>query len=189
MRQREAAHFAYVDPRNRAVQEEMEAAATAHLKRIGAFLAPEFSDLPPAADSFPLEASVVIPVRNRVRTVADAVASALSQRTDFPFNVIVVDNHSTDGTTPLLQGSCRTANGSSAPHPGAAGSLHRRLLERGDLFLRLRPVCRPARFGRPLQRRRMSFSGWSISSAGTTARWPSVPIPSSTNNWRRSRRG
>jgi GT2 family glycosyltransferase len=102
--QREEAHFAYVDPRNRTVQEEMEAAVTAHLKRIGAFLAPEFSSgLPPCADSFPLEASVVIPVRNRVRTVADAVASALSQRTDFSFNVIVVDNHSTDGTTPLLK--------------------------------------------------------------------------------------
>jgi GT2 family glycosyltransferase len=101
--QRAAAHFAYVDPRNRAVQEEMEAAATAHLTRIGAFLPAEFSDLPPCADSFPLEASVVIPVRNRVRTVADAVASALSQRADFPFNVIVVDNHSMDGTTPLLR--------------------------------------------------------------------------------------
>ena len=90
-------------PATGSVQEEMEAAVTAHLKRIGAFLAPEFSDLPPCADSFPVEASVVIPVRNRVRTVADAVASALSQRTDFPFNVIVVDNHSTDGTTPLLR--------------------------------------------------------------------------------------
>ncbi len=99
----EASHFAYVDPRNRSVQEEMEAAVTAHLQRIGAFLAPEFSGLPPCAESFPVEASVIIPVRNRVRTVADAVASALSQRTDFPFNVIVVDNHSTDGTTPLLR--------------------------------------------------------------------------------------
>ncbi len=101
--QREAAHFAYVDPRNRDVQEEMEEAATAHLKRIGAFLPPEFSDVPPCSDAFPVEASVVIPVRNRVRTIADAVASALSQRTDFSFNVIVVDNHSTDGTTPLLK--------------------------------------------------------------------------------------
>ena len=96
-------HFAYVDPHNRDVQEEMESAVTAHLKRIGAFLAPDFSDLPHCNDPFPLEASVVIPVRNRVRTVADAVASALSQRTDFSFNVIVVDNHSTDGTTPLLR--------------------------------------------------------------------------------------
>jgi GT2 family glycosyltransferase len=94
--------FAYVDPRNREVQEEMEAAATAHLKRIGAFLAPEFRAVPQFPDLFPVEASVVIPVRNRVRTVADAVKSALAQRTDFSFNVIVVDNHSTDGTTELL---------------------------------------------------------------------------------------
>jgi hypothetical protein len=98
------AHFAYVDPRNRPFQEEMEAAATAHLKRIGAWLAPEFRDVPSSAEPFPVEASVVIPVRNRIRTVADAVQSALSQRTDFSFNVIVVDNHSTDGTTELLAG-------------------------------------------------------------------------------------
>ena len=97
-------HFAYVDPRNRPLQEEMEAAATAHLKRIGAWLAPEFRDVPSPVEPFPLEASVVIPVRNRVRTVADAVNSALGQRTDFAFNVIVVDNHSTDGTTALLAG-------------------------------------------------------------------------------------
>ncbi len=102
------AHFAYVDPRNRPLQEEMEAAATAHLKRIGAWLAPEFLDVPSPAEPFPLEASVVIPVRNRVRTVADAVQSALTQQTDFPFNVIVVDNHSTDGTAALLAGlACR----------------------------------------------------------------------------------
>jgi len=94
--------FAYVDPGNRAFQEEMEAAATAHLKRIGAWLAPVFRDLLPSSDPFPVEASVVIPVRNRARTVADAVKSALAQRTDFPFNVIVVDNHSTDGTTTIL---------------------------------------------------------------------------------------
>ena len=97
-------HFAYVDPGNRVLQEEMEEAVTAHLKRIGAFLAPEFSDVPSSADSFSWEASVVIPVRNRVRTIVDAIASALSQRTDFPFNVIVVDNHSTDGTTKRLAG-------------------------------------------------------------------------------------
>ncbi len=97
-------HFAYVDPRNRPFQEEMEAAATAHLKRIGAWLAPEFRDVTSPGEGFPLEASVIIPVRNRVGTVGDAVASALSQRTDFSFNVIVVDNHSTDGTTALLAG-------------------------------------------------------------------------------------
>jgi hypothetical protein len=92
-------HFAYVDPSNRRLQEEMEAAATAHLKRIGAWLAPEFNAVPASVLRFPVEASVVIPVRNRAGTVADAIASAISQRADFSFNVIVVDNHSTDGTT------------------------------------------------------------------------------------------
>ncbi|MEW6333710.1 MAG: glycosyltransferase family 2 protein [Thermodesulfobacteriota bacterium] len=99
--------FAYVDPANRLLQTEMEAAVTAHLKRIGAFLAPEFREVPPFGDSFTREASVVIPVRNRVGTVAEAVASALAQRTDFSFNVIVVDNHSTDGTTERLAGLAR----------------------------------------------------------------------------------
>ena len=99
-----AGHFAYVDPANRAVQEEMETAVTAHLKRIGAYLAPEFSDVPQSSSAFPVEASVVIPVKNRVRTVAEAIQSALAQKTDFPFNVLVVDNHSTDGTGSLLAG-------------------------------------------------------------------------------------
>jgi len=95
-------HFAYVDPRNRAFEEEMEEAATAHLKRIGTWLAPVFRDVPPSNHPFPVEASIVIPVRNRVRALADVAKSALAQRTDFPFNVLVVDNHSTDGTTAVL---------------------------------------------------------------------------------------
>ena len=98
--------FDYVDPRNRAVQIEMEKVCTEHLKRIGAWLAPEFKD-PDLREfgpqEFPVTASVVIPVFNRIRTVKDAVQSALSQECDFPFNVIVVDNHSTDGTTQLLE--------------------------------------------------------------------------------------
>lgn len=98
--------FDYVDPRNRAVQIEMEQACTAHLKRIGAWLEPDFKD-PDIREfggqEFPVTASVVIPVFNRVRTVKDAVQSALAQACDFPFNVIVVDNHSTDGTTELLE--------------------------------------------------------------------------------------
>ena len=96
--------FDYVDPRNRDVQIEMEKVCTAHLKRIGAYLEPDFKepDSCGLGGSFPVTASVVIPVFNRLRTVGDAVESALSQECAFPFNVIVVDNHSTDGTTDLL---------------------------------------------------------------------------------------
>lgn len=97
--------FDYVDPRNRAVQIEMEKVCTEHLKRIGAWLEPKFKDpdLNEFAESaFEVTATVVIPVFNRVRTVKDAVESALNQKCDFPYNVIVVDNHSTDGTTELL---------------------------------------------------------------------------------------
>lgn len=94
--------FDYVDPKNRAVQIEMEQICTEHLKRIGAYLEPKFKDVE-FTGGFPVTASVVIPVYNRVRTVKDAVESALSQKCDFPFNVIVVDNHSTDGTTQLLE--------------------------------------------------------------------------------------
>ncbi len=94
--------FDYVDPRNRASQIEMEQAVTAHLKAIGGYLEPEFTDVDLTAGSFPVEVSVIIPVRNRVRTISDAINSALSQVTDFPFNVIVIDNHSTDGTTEAI---------------------------------------------------------------------------------------
>ena len=99
--------FDYVDPKNRSVQIEMEAVCTAHLKRIGAWLPPVFKDICPNGqneygEDFPVTASVIIPVYNRVRTIADAVESALGQVCDFPFNVLVVDNHSTDGTTELL---------------------------------------------------------------------------------------
>ena len=106
--------FDYVDPRNRDVQIEMEKICTEHLKRIGAYLEPVFKE--PDAEALgvvrgedglpegcPVTASVVIPVYNRVRTVRDAVESALAQKCDFTFNVIVVDNHSTDGTTELLE--------------------------------------------------------------------------------------
>jgi len=95
--------FDYVDPRNRDVQIEMEQVCTDYLKRRGAWLAPQFKDVPAIIpEEFPVTASVVIPVLNRVKTVADAVHSALGQKCDFPFNVIVIDNHSTDGTTELL---------------------------------------------------------------------------------------
>ena len=94
--------FDYVDPKNREVQIEMELVCTEHLKRIGAYLEPKFKEPELSAVEFPVTASVIIPVYNRVRTVKDAVESALAQNCDFPFNIIVVDNHSTDGTTELL---------------------------------------------------------------------------------------
>ena len=94
--------FDYVDPRNRARQIEMEDACTHHLKAIGAYLEPAFAEVD-YSGNFPVEASVIIPVRNRVATIADAVESALAQTTDFDFNVIVIDNHSTDGTTDVLR--------------------------------------------------------------------------------------
>ncbi|MGB0058699.1 glycosyltransferase family 2 protein [Candidatus Binatus sp.] len=96
--------FDYVDPRNRDYQIEMERIATAHLKRIGALLQPRFERVPAAAETFPVKASVVIPVRNRDRTILDAVRSVLVQNADFDFNVLVVDNHSTDRTTEILRG-------------------------------------------------------------------------------------
>ena len=95
--------FAYVDPRNVAVQKEMEAVFTDYLKNIGAYLpADSLREAKATPDVFPVEASVIIPVRNRVNTIAEAIKSALSQEADFPFNVIVVDNHSTDGTTTVV---------------------------------------------------------------------------------------
>jgi len=93
--------FDYVNPANRDVQIEMEAVVTDHLKKIGGYLQPCFPEIE-FRGSFPVEASVIIPVKNRVTTIMDAVESALKQKTRFEFNIIVVDNHSTDGTTELL---------------------------------------------------------------------------------------
>jgi Glycosyl transferase family 2 len=95
--------FDYVDPKNRDYQIEMERIATAHLKRIGAYLEPRFESVPAPAEAFPIRASVIIPVRNRERTILDAVKSALGQKAGFDFNVIAVDNHSTDRTTEMLR--------------------------------------------------------------------------------------
>ncbi|MGD0038040.1 MAG: glycosyltransferase family 2 protein [Bacteroidota bacterium] len=95
--------FDYVNPSERQAQKEMEMVATKHLKRIGAYLKPKFAKVPKYNIHFPAEASVVIPVRNRLNTVAEAIKSVLEQKTNFPFNCIVIDNYSTDGTTQLLQ--------------------------------------------------------------------------------------
>lgn len=91
----------YVNPRNAEYQKAMEAVCLKHLKEINATVR-EPHDANVGEEFFPLEASVIIPVRNRVSTVMDAVNSALSQLTDFPFNVIVVDNGSSDGTRESL---------------------------------------------------------------------------------------
>ena len=95
--------FRYVDPGNRELQLEMEAAVTDHLKKIGAYLEPGFKDVNFIESSFTIEASIIIPVKNRAKTIKDAVGSALAQKTDFNYNIIVVDNHSTDGTTEILR--------------------------------------------------------------------------------------
>lgn len=96
--------FDYVDPRNRAVQVEMEQACTEHLKAVGGYLKPEFRPVDlSAGGEFEYEASVVIPCRNRVRTIGDAIRSALSQEAPFKYNVIVVDDNSTDGTQEVIR--------------------------------------------------------------------------------------
>ncbi len=95
--------FDYVDPKNRKVQIEMEQACTQHLKDVRAYLEPEFETIAFDKDDFEYEASVIIPVRNRIKTVKDAIESVLIQKTNFKFNLIVVDNHSTDGTKEAIE--------------------------------------------------------------------------------------
>ena len=100
--------FDYVDPRNRGRQIEMEQACTEHLKEVGGYLAPtrledgkevpNFRHIEFDRGEFPVEATVMIPVRNRIRTIRDAIDSVLRQECDFKFNLMVVDNFSTDGT-------------------------------------------------------------------------------------------
>jgi hypothetical protein len=94
--------FDYVSSNAREKQIEMEKACTSHLKKIGAFLQPPFQEINFSEQKFPVEASVVIPVRNRIKTIKDAVISVLQQKTNFSFNLLVVDNHSTDRTTEVL---------------------------------------------------------------------------------------
>ena len=95
--------FDYVNPRNREVQIEMEKACTQHLSKVGALIDTTFYRQPDFGEQeFEYEASVIIPVFNREKTVADAVKSALEQKASFKFNVIVVNNHSTDRTGEIL---------------------------------------------------------------------------------------
>lgn len=120
-----AKQFDYVNPRNRDVQIEMEHVATEHLRTIGALIDTSSYRVPDFGEQdFDREASVIIPVRNREKTIADAVRSALSQKTDFPFNVIVVDNHSTDGTTELLEQLCAETKGKGEQDGGTPQLIH-----------------------------------------------------------------
>jgi len=96
-------HFDYLKRENQDRQKELEEVFTEHLRRIGAWLPSPAAPLPPAAGEHPVLASVVIPVRNRAQTVGEAIASAASQRADFPFNILVVDNYSTDGTDAVIE--------------------------------------------------------------------------------------
>ena len=95
--------FDYVDPRNRNVQIEREEAFTYHLRKIGAYLPQRNRLIDTEEGDFVNEASVIIPVRNRVKTIDDAIKSVLEQETDFKFNIIIIDNHSTDGTAECIE--------------------------------------------------------------------------------------
>ena len=106
--------FDYVDPRNRQIQIEMEQACTTHLKETGAFVDYQIlQTIDTSSGDFPCEATVIIPVKNRAKTIGDAIQSVLSQETDFPFNLIVVDNHSTDGTGEIIE--------KASPNPSQGG--------------------------------------------------------------------
>jgi glycosyltransferase, group 2 family len=98
----ESRHFAYIDKKNRNVQIDMEKACTAHLKRIGALLTGNPKSVNLDGEDFDCKASIIIPVRNRQKTIADAIHSALGQQTNFKFNVLVVDNFSTDDTGNII---------------------------------------------------------------------------------------
>jgi hypothetical protein len=99
----QCAHFAYVDPANNARQQELETIATAHLERIGALCRAAPRTFRAKKHGWPVEASIAIPVRNRCRTIAEAMRSALDQQAPFPFNLLVVDNYSTDGTSDIIR--------------------------------------------------------------------------------------
>ena len=95
--------FDYVNPAQRNVQIEMEEVCTHHLKQVGAWLPPcKYDSIDLSTGEFPVEASVVIPVLNRESTIADAITSVLKQKTSFAFNILVVDNHSTDKTPQII---------------------------------------------------------------------------------------
>ena len=123
--------FDYVNPRNREVQIEMEKACTHHLEKVGALVDTNYYRQPDFDEQeFEYEASVIIPVFNREKTIADAVKSALSQKTSFKFNVIVVNNHSTDRTGEILSEIAHEMEGRNDKQ---AGRLVQIVPDRNDL--------------------------------------------------------
>lgn len=123
--------FDYVNPRNREVQIEMEKACTHHLEKVGALVDTNYYRQPDFDEQeFEYEASVIIPVFNREKTIADAVKSALSQKTSFKFNVIVVNNHSTDRTGEILS---KIAHEMEERNDKQAGRLVQIVPDRNDL--------------------------------------------------------
>ncbi len=138
-------------PATIAAQKEMEQVFTDYLKKIGAYVpGSRLKRFDAGRMPFPVEASVIIPVRNRKETIADAVASGLSQKTAFPFNVIVVDNYSTDGTTSVLR---KLAAGNPTLHHVVPAQTGLKIGGCWNEALRcevVRPLCGAARFRRPL---------------------------------------
>ncbi|NCC99652.1 MAG: glycosyltransferase [Bacteroidia bacterium] len=102
--------FDYVDPKNRIVQIEMESACTNYLKSIGAYLTADFKKISFDEAKFETQASVIIPVKNRYKTIADAIDSVLSQTTNFPFNLLIIDNNSIDGTSEIIEKFAKSDN-------------------------------------------------------------------------------
>ncbi|MCH8325770.1 MAG: glycosyltransferase family 2 protein [Bacteroidetes bacterium] len=99
----EEKHFDYLDSSNAEKQKEAESVFADYLKNIGAYIYPKFEDICFSEDDYEFEASIIIPVKNRVNTIKDSVNSALKQKTKNKFNIIIVDNHSTDGTTQIIK--------------------------------------------------------------------------------------
>jgi hypothetical protein len=99
--------YDYVNPNNRELQIEMEQVCTSHLKDRGAWLEPRFTQIHFHELDFEVEASVIIPVKNRAKTIGDAITSVLCQKADFNFNLIIVDNHSTDRTGEIISSFSR----------------------------------------------------------------------------------
>ena len=146
----------------------MEAACTEHLKEIGGYLKPEFKQIEFSAGNFEYEASVIIPVRNRIRTIRDAIRSVLDQKTDFKFNLIIIDNHSTDGTTEAID---EYKNDERLIHiiPRTQRPRHRRLLEHGRTPPQMRQVCRTIGQRRCICRMKIHWPLWYVLSTNRTA--------------------